>query len=116
MKYMCLLYGDESTATPPDSPEFMEVMKAYQAFGEEAGAAGVIVAGEALEDSHTATKVQVRNGETITTDGPYAETKEQVGGFYVLECDTLDEALKWAAKIPAAQDGIVEVRPCPNFG
>ena len=114
MKYACLIYGDESTAVAPDSPEFGEIMAGYMAFGETAGER--IVAGEPLEPTSTATTVTVRNGETITTDGPFAETKEQLGGFYVLECADLDEAISLAAQIPGAADGRVEVRPVPNFG
>ncbi|MCL4131246.1 UNVERIFIED_CONTAM: hypothetical protein GTU68_010758 [Idotea baltica] len=91
-------------------------MAGYMGFGEEAGAAGVLVAGEALEPTSSATSVQVRDGDVITTDGPFAETKEQLGGFYIVECDTLDEAVKWAAKIPHAATGTIEVRPVPDFG
>ena len=90
-------------------------MAGYMQFGEEGTAAGVIVTGEPLEPTSTATSVQVRDGEVFMTDGPFAETKEQLGGFYILECDSLDEAMKWAAKIPHASTGTVEVRPVPDF-
>ncbi len=119
MKYACLIYSDESNPEfnpDPTSPEFGPIMAGYMAFGEEAGAAGVIVAGEPLQSTATATCVQLRDGEIVTTDGPFAETKEQLGGFYVLECETLDEAVSWAAKIPHAAMGRVEVRPVPDFG
>ena len=119
MKYACLIYSDENDpkANPdPTSPEFAPIMTGYMAFGQEAGAAGVIVAGEPLENTSTATFLQVRDGETITTDGPFAETKEHLGGFYILECETLDEAMKWAAKIPHAATGTIEIRPVPDFG
>jgi hypothetical protein len=87
----------------------------YQTFGEEAGAAGVIVGGNALEAVTTATSLQIRNGKTHITDGPFAETKEQLGGYYLLECKDLDEAVKWASKIPSARFGTIEVRPVMVF-
>lgn len=119
MKYACLIYSDENNrvANPdPASDEFAPIMAGYFAFGEETASAGVYVAGEPLESTASATSVQVRNGEVITTDGPFAETKEQLGGFYILDCESLDEAIKWAAKIPHAGTGTVEVRPVPDFG
>lgn len=121
MKYACLIYSDEHdpVANPdPTTAAFAPIMEGYMAFGQEAGAAGVIVAGEPLAPTSTATCLQVRDGEVITTDGPFAETKEHLGGFYVLECDTLDEAIRWAAKIPhaAASMGRIEIRPVPAFG
>ncbi len=121
MKYACLIYSDENdpVANPdPTSEAFGPIMAGYMAFGEEAGAAGVIVAGEPLENTDTATCLQVRDGEIITTDGPFAETKEHLGGFYILECDSLDDAMRWAAKIPHADArmGRIEIRPVPDFG
>ena len=86
-------------------------MKAYNAFTSEAVESGVMRGGEALEDAKTATSVRVRNGQTLVTDGPFAETKEEFGGFYLIEAANLDEAIKWAAKIPGAQRGTIEVRP-----
>ena len=118
MKYACLIYSDENDriANPdPSTPEFAPMMAGYNAFGEETQAAGVYLAGEPLESTASATSVQLRNGEVITTDGPFAETKEQLGGFYILDCDSLDEAIKWAAKIPHAATGTIEVRPVPQF-
>ena len=91
------------------------VMEAHNAFGEAAGKAGVLLGGEALQLSNTATVVQVRDGERMLTDGPFAETKEQLGGYYVLQCKDLDEALTWAAQIPEAKSGKVEVRPIMEF-
>ena len=111
MKYIYLLYADESKMPAPDSPEFAQVLEAYGAFSAEVEAAGVFVAGEPLEDSPTASTVSVRQGQRTITDGPFAETKEQLGGFYILDCKDLDEALAYAAKIPAAHVGHVEVRP-----
>lgn len=117
MKYACLLYGDESdpVASPePGSDAFDSMMAGYMAFGEEFGSK--IHAGEPLEAVATATCLRVRNGDKMTTDGPYAETKEQLGGFYVIEADDLDEAIAMASKIPAATTGTVEIRPVPDFG
>ena len=118
MKYACLIYADESdkTVSPdPGMPGFDEMMGGYAAFSAEVEAAGVWVGGEPLDTTATATSVQLRDGEVVTTDGPFAETKEQLGGFYILECETLDDAIAWAAKIPHAATGTVEVRPVPDF-
>jgi len=118
MKYACLIYSTESdpAANPePGSEAWGPIMEGYQRFGAEAEAAGVMITGEPLHPTSSATSVQVRNGETITTDGPFAETKEQLGGFYLLECENLDQALEWAAKIPHAASGTIEVRPVPDF-
>lgn len=117
MKYACLIYSDESdtVANPdPTTEAFAPIMAGYMAFGEEHG--GIIQGGEALEPTSAATSVRVRDGETVTTDGPFAETKEQLGGFYVIEAPDLDAAIAVAAKIPHAAMGVVEVRPCPDFG
>jgi hypothetical protein len=112
MRYAFLLYYDESASPAPGSPELDERIAAYAAFTQEATKAGIIQAGDALQGTATATVVHAgSNGSPLTTDGPYAETKEQLGGFYILECANLDEAVEWAAKIPAAQHGSVEVRP-----
>lgn len=118
MKYACLIYSSEAANAellPAGSPEFNEMIAGYMAFGEEAGAAGVLLDGDALTDTTTSTTVRVRDGEISTTDGPFAETKEQLGGFYLLECKDLDEAIAWAAKIPTAAHGCVEVRPVQVF-
>ena len=113
MKYALLIYGDESAwadATPEDSAQ---VMAAYNRFGEEAG--DRILAGDGLQGTATATTVRVRDGERLLTDGPFAETREQLGGYYVIEAGSLDEALDWAAKIPGALNGSVEVRPVMDY-
>ena len=118
MKYACLIYSDENDGVAnPDhsSSACQEIMAGYRSFGEQAGAAGVILGGEALDSVGSATAVQLRDGDVITTDGPFAETKEQLGGFYLLECDSLDEAISWAAKIPHAATGTIEVRPVLQF-
>lgn len=111
MQYAALIYAVEGA----DDVDMETLLGQYRAFGEEVIAAGVMKGGEALEPVATATSVRVRNGETAITDGPFAETKEALGGFYLLECDSLDEAVKWAAKIPSARYGTVEVRPIMAF-
>jgi hypothetical protein len=113
MKYLCTIYGDESQMANATPEQMNEMLAAYGAFGEEAG--DVILGGEGLQPTSTATTVRVRDGERMLTDGPFAETKEQLGGFYLLECNSLDEAIDWAAKIPGAQFGSVEVRPVMNY-
>jgi hypothetical protein len=115
VKYMCLIYAEEAVERAP-GPESEALYKAYWAFTEEVQAAGKMVAGNALESVSTATTVRVRDGETLTTDGPFAETKEQLGGYYILDCADLDEALAWAAKIPSAKIGSIEVRPISEMG
>ena len=110
MRYALLIYTPPQMGEP--SPEHSgAVMDAYNAFTRAAVDAGVMRGGEALEDAGTATTVRVRNGQSLTTDGPYAETKEQFGGFYIVEAPNLDEAIAWAARIPGAQQGAIEVRP-----
>lgn len=117
--YAALIYDDATTAESEPSPEeWAAVMADYREFGEKAGAAGVIAGGEALQPPSTATTVHVRDGkggDMVTTDGPFAETKEVLGGFYLLKCGDLDEAMKWASQIPGAWLGRVEVRPCIDF-
>jgi hypothetical protein len=105
MQYILLIYSTEGGQPDP------AVMERYFAFTQEVKDAGKFVAGEPLKPTAAATTVRVRNGETLTTDGPFAETKEQLGGFYILDCESLDEALGYAAKIPASEHGSIEVRP-----
>ena len=117
-QYLALIYGpaDDQAVDPADFQG--DVMADYMEFGEAAGAAGVIVGGNALQSTDTATTVSVlggKGGEIITTDGPFAETKEVLGGFDLLNCADLDEAISWAAQIPGAWLGRVEVRPCIDF-
>ena len=120
-QYLALIYGPADDQMSADPSTFdPEEMQQYAEFGEAAGAAGVIVNGEALQSTDTATTVSVlggRGGEVVTTDGPFAETKEVLGGYYLLKCKDLDEALGWAARIPGAwRGGKVEVRPVVDFG
>jgi hypothetical protein len=115
MKYLLTIYGDESGWNDVSPEAAQQIMAAYGAFGEAAEAAGVMLGGEGLQPSSTATTVRVRNDETLTTDGPFAETREQLGGYYLLDCKDLDEAISWAARIPGAKDGSIEVRPVMNY-
>lgn len=119
MKYACLIYSNEAQNAelyPEGSEAHMNMVAGYMAFTEQAGAAGILVNGDALDDTAMSTTVRVRNGEIGTSDGPFAETKEQLGGFYILDCKDLDEAISWAAKIPTATHGSIEVRPVPDYG
>jgi hypothetical protein len=113
MRYALLIYVAPWESTPAQDAE---VMAAYNAFGAEAMAADVMRGGEALHEAKTATSVRVRDGKVLVTDGPFAETKEEFGGFYLIEAANLDEAVKWAAKIPGAVRGTIEVRPVIDFG
>lgn len=115
MRYLLMIYTSEQEEASR-SPEEQEAnMGAYYAFTQEVRDSGAYVAGDALHPTSTATTVRVRNGRTMTTDGPFAETKEQFGGYYMVDCDNLDQAIEWAAKIPGAQNGCVEVRPIWEF-
>lgn len=111
MKYLCLLYDNEETFAALPEAEMSAVMGEYFAFTNETIAAGKFVAGEELAPTHTATTVRVRKGATTTTDGPFAETKEQLGGFYLIDAVDLNDAIQIAARIPAARTGSVEIRP-----
>ena len=115
MQYMLLIYGDEEAWDRRSEEEKGQMMRAYGAFTQELRDSGAMVAGDALDSPQTATTVRVKNDETLTTDGPFAETKEQLGGYYLVDAGSLDEAIEWAAKIPAARYGSVEVRPIVVF-
>ncbi len=115
MRYLLTIYGDEGRMGDAKPEDMDAVMKAYMDYGQEISDAGVFVSGDGLQPTQTATTVRVRDGERMLTDGPFAETKEQLGGYYLLDCKDLDEAIAWAAKIPGAQTGSVEVRPCMVF-
>jgi hypothetical protein len=110
MKYMFLLYNEENDAYA--SPE---AMADWWRFEQNLAESGIKRSGEALLPSATATTVSVRNGETIVTDGPFADTREQLGGYYVLDCADLDEAIAWAARVPLSVTGHIEVRPVVVF-
>jgi len=98
------------------SKDAMDTMMAdYNAYTDDLGKSGLMRAGEALHPTSAATTVRVQNGKTVTTHGPFAETKEQLGGFYMIDCKNLDEAIAWAAKCPGARAGSIEVRPVMDF-
>ena len=107
MRYMLLIYENEKN-DPGD-------IQAWFAYTEEMGKAGVMKAGDALHPTSAATTVRVKDGETVATDGPFAETREQLGGYYLIECADLDEAIGWAAKMPNADRGSIEIRPVMEF-
>jgi hypothetical protein len=116
MKYLLLLYGDETRWEKMSPEEAEEDMKRWSAFGDELVASGAFLAGEGLAPTSSATTVRIKDGEVVHTDGPFAETREQLGGFYLLECPDLDAALGWAAKVPdLGEDGSVEVRPVMDY-
>jgi hypothetical protein len=115
MKYVLTIYADERGFESATPEEMKQVMDAYDAFSKDVRDKGIFLGGEGLQPTSTATTVRVRNGETLTTDGPFAETKEQLNGFYLLDCNDLDEAIEWAAKIPGAARGSVEVRPVLDY-
>src|SRR6478736_3194877 len=111
MKYLLLIYSAEQGDLDPTSDAAAAMFAEYSKFSQEVMDAKKFVGGEALMPVATATSVRVRDGKTLTTDGPFAETKEQLGGYYLLDCANLDEAIAYAAKIPSAEHGSIEVRP-----
>jgi hypothetical protein len=115
MKYAFTIYGDESQRESATPEQQLEMSQAYGALTQEMQDKGVFVAGEGLYPTQTATTVRVRESDRDVTDGPFAETKEQLGGFYILDVKDLDEAIEWAAKIPGSQFGSVEIRPVMVF-
>ena len=115
MRYLCLIYDDEKkVATMPEN-ESNAFMGEYFAFTEDIKKSGHYIGGEALQPVETATTVRVRNGKVGTTDGPFAETKEQLGGYYMIQAKDLDQALEAAARLPGAKTGSVEIRPVVDF-
>src|SRR5439155_20691396 len=111
MRYALLICDEEKRQTEMSEDEAGAQMAAYMAFGEEMGARGVLQGGERLQPVTTATTVRVRDDEVLASDGPFAETKEQRGGFYMVDCKDLDEAIEVASRIPGAKHGSIEVRP-----
>ena len=114
MRYLLLIYTEEPTEMPPQDVMAAQT-EAYDAFSNEVRDRGLFEAGEALHPTTSATTVRVRDGETVTTDGPFAETKEALGGFYLIKAKDLDEAIELAAKIPGAMHGSIEIRPILDF-
>ena len=115
MKFALLLYGDESVWADMSPEELQQSVEVWNAFGQQLIDAGALVTGEALAPTSEATTVRLTEGELVRTDGPFAETREQLGGYYRLDCKDLDEAIGWAARIPDAATGCVEVRPVMNY-
>jgi len=111
MRYALLICDEDKRQAEMSEAEAGAQMAGYMAFGEEMGRRGVLQGGERLKPAATATTVRVRDGEVLTSDGPFAETKEQMAGFYLVDCKDLDEAIEVASKIPGAQHGSIEVRP-----
>ncbi len=115
MKYLCLIYNQESNTANLSKPELEGLMGEYFQFTEDIKRSGHYIGGEPLQPIHTATTVRVRNGKVSTTDGPFAETKEQLGGFYLIDAKDLNDAIQVAARIPSARMGSIEVRPIQLF-
>ena len=115
MKYLCLIYEDQTQWAKMPKAEGDKVFAEYGAYTEGIKKSGHYLGGDALQPTHTATTLRVRNGKLSTTDGPFAETKEQLGGYYLLEAKDLNDAIQAAAKIPSARYGSIEVRPIMVF-
>jgi hypothetical protein len=115
MRYALLIYGDEGSWTGQTEQEQAESVQVWDDYTKHLADRGIMRAGEALQPTATATSVRVRDGKNLTTDGPFAETKEQFGGFYVIETDDIDVAIEAAARCPGALQGTIEVRPIMEF-
>jgi hypothetical protein len=112
MRYLCLLVGQPDIEAPaPGSEEFLQMLTDYQSATEAMAASGVLVDSGPLQPPSSASTLRVRDGKPLVTDGPFADIKEAIGGYYLLDCADVDEALRWAATIPAARYGAIEVRP-----
>jgi len=115
MKYMLLIYTDPEAAPVAGTPEFDLTHHRWMTYTDDLAATGTLVAGDALQSAETATTVRVRSGDRLTTDGPFAETKEMLGGYYLIDVAGLDEAIEWAERMPNITYGSVEVRPVLDF-
>lgn len=115
MQYLLLIYGPEADFSQVSAEDMALEMKAWDAYTEWLQGKGWMLGGEALQPVATATTVRERDGKSITTDGPFAETKEQLGGFYLIDCENLDEAIEAASRIPSVSRGSIEVRPVQKF-
>ncbi len=115
MQFLCLIYSTENAGPQPGTEEFGGYIQDYQKFTAHVSEKGAMVSGDALQPVATATTVTRENGKVEITDGPFAETKEQLGGYYLLECKDLDEAIEYAGMIPTAAHGRIEVRPVMVF-
>ena len=115
MQYLLLIHEDEKTYWGLNDEERTALHQEYGSYTEALQSSGALVGGAQLQPTASATSVRVKNGETVVTDGPFAETKEQLGGYYLVEVDSEDEALEWASKIPSARYGKIEVRPIVDY-
>jgi hypothetical protein len=115
MKYMLLIVGDESQYADWSEEDRAAEMGRWDEYTRALVDAGALVSGEGLQSSTTATTLRVDRGERLLTDGPFAESKEQIGGFYVIDCKDLDEAIDWAAKLPSAERAVTEIRPVMDY-
>ena len=115
MQYMLLIYNDPSKEPTYGTPEFQEMMAGFFSLNERLKADGVMRGGEALQGVETATSLRIKNGKVETMDGPFAETREHLGGYYIVDVPDLDAALKYAALVPSATFGTIEVRPMMDY-
>ena len=115
MEYMLLIYENEAEAAARPDADKSKMYADYGVYTKSLVDAGVMRSGNALQPIATATTVRVRDRESLNADGPFAETKEQLGGYYLIDCNNIDEALAWAAKVPSAEGGSIEVRPIMVF-
>ena len=115
MKYLCLIYDDEKKIEGMSQADSDKFMGEYFAFSDDLQKSGQYIHGEALQPVQTATTLRSRNGKVSTTDGPFAETKEQLGGFYLIEAKDLNEAIQVASRIPSIRTGSIEIRPVVDF-
>jgi hypothetical protein len=115
MRYLLLIYGDEMGWSSLSEEEQAVEMKTWNDYSAWLKESGWYLGGDALDPTTTATTVRVREGQTLTTDGPFAETKEQLGGYYMVECENLDQAIEAASRIPAAPYGSIEIRPVTEY-
>ncbi len=115
MQYLLMIYAAEEAGPQPGTEEFTQMLDGYQKFSDQVQADGVFIAGEPLDSITTATTVRVRSGQSQISDGPFAETKEALGGYYLLDCEDLDQAITYAAQIPSATYGSIEIRPVVKY-
>lgn len=111
MKYLLLMYADEAIGPNMSEEERQAAQKTWAEFRKEINSSGVLVSSNGIAPESSVTTIRVRNDKTLLTDGPFAETHEQLGGYFLVECENLDEAIRWAEKIPTAKYGSIEIRP-----
>ena len=115
MKYMFLIYSDPNNGPKYGTPEFEKMTSGFFAFNDKAKADGVLIDGEGLQGTETATSLRIKSGKVETMDGPFAETREHLGGYYIIDVPDLDVALKYASLLPTAEYGTIEVRPMMDY-